>query len=244
MRTLRVLIVEDDPVVADINREFTERVDGFTTIGVARSVASAVEAVQRLRPDLVLLDVYMPDGDGVQLLREVRRQDVEVDVIPVTAAGNAGIVRQLMRNGAAGYILKPFKFERFAAVLQAYRRWRASVDGDLPLNQAEVDRLRRLLATSHQDELPKGLDQLTLKSIVGLLQRRKELLTAEDVAEQVGASRVTARRYLEYLAESGQAEVRLTYGAVGRPVRRYQLVELGSAGAEPAEEEGTETPAP
>src|SRR5450759_2972742 len=104
MRTLRVLIVEDDPVVADINREFTERVDGFTTIGVARSVASAVEAVQRLRPDLVLLDVYMPDGDGVQLLREVRRQDVEVDVIPVTAAGNAGIVRQLMRNGAAGYI--------------------------------------------------------------------------------------------------------------------------------------------
>lgn len=232
MRTLRVLIVEDDAAVADINREFTERVEGFTTIGIARSVASAIEAVQLLRPDVVLLDVYMPDGDGLQLLREIRGQDVDVDVIPVTAARNAGMVRQLMRNGAVGYILKPFKFEHFAAVLQAYRRWRASVEGDVPLSQAEVDRLRRLLATSHRDELPKGLDQLTLKSITELMQRRKELLTAEEVAEQVGASRVTARRYLEYLAESGQAEVKLTYGAVGRPVRRYQLVELGSAGEE------------
>ncbi len=188
--------------------------------------------MQRLRPDVVLLDVYMPDGDGLQLLREIRRQDVDADVIPVTAVRNAGIVRQLMRNGAVGYILKPFKFERFAAVLQAYRRWRASVDGDVPLSQAEVDRLRRLLATSHRDELPKGLDQLTLKSITELMQHRKELLTAEEVAEQVGASRVTARRYLEYLAESGQAEVKLTYGAVGRPVRRYQLVELGATGEE------------
>ncbi len=232
MRTLRVLIVEDDPVVAEINREFTERVDGFTTIGIARSVASAIEALQLLRPDVVLLDVYMPGGDGLQLLREIRSQDVDADVIPVTAARNAGIVRQLMRNGAVGYILKPFKFEHFAAVLQAYRRWRASVDGDVPLSQAEVDRLRRLLATSHRDELPKGLDQLTLKSITELMQRRKELLTAEEVAEQVGASRVTARRYLEYLAESGQAEVKLTYGAVGRPVRRYQLVELRAAGEE------------
>lgn len=232
MRTLRVLIVEDDPVVADINREFIEKVDGFVTIGVARSVASAVEAVQRLRPDLVLLDIYMPDGDGVQLLKEIRGHDAEVDVIPVTAARNAGVVRQLMRNGAAGYILKPFKFERFAAVLEAYRRWRASVEGDVPLNQAEVDRLRRLLATSHRDELPKGLDQLTLKAITDLLERHKELLTAEEVAEKVGASRVTARRYLEYLAESGQAAVKLTYGAVGRPVRRYQLVELGSTADE------------
>jgi two-component system, CitB family, response regulator DctR len=238
MRTLRVLIVEDDPVVGDINREFTERVEGFTAIGVARSVAAAVEAVQRLNPDLVLLDVYMPDGDGVQLLREIRYQDADVDVIPVTAARNAAIVRQLMRNGAAGYILKPFKFERFAAVLQAYRRWRASVDGDSPLNQAEVDRLRRLLSASHQDELPKGLDQLTLKAITILMQRRKEFLTAEEVAEQVGASRVTARRYLEYLAESGQAEVKLTYGAVGRPVRRYQLVDLGAVSD--GETEGTE----
>lgn len=240
MRTLRVLVVEDDPVLGDINREFTERLEGFAAIGVARSVASALEAVQRLKPDLVLLDVYMPDGDGVQLLREIRSQDADVDVIPVTAARNATIVRQLMRNGAVGYILKPFKFERFAAVLQAYRRWRASVDGDAVLSQAELDRLRRLLATSQQDELPKGLDQLTLKAITDLLERQKELLTAEEVAEQVGASRVTARRYLEYLAESGQAEVKLTYGAVGRPVRRYQLLSLTTDEEEPPEDDQTE----
>ncbi len=226
MRTIKVLIVEDDPTVGQINREFTERLEGFSVVGVARSVLAAAEAVARLRPDLVLLDVYMPDGDGVQLLKEIRRQDFEVDVIPVTAARNAGVVRQLMRHGAAGYIVKPFKFERFATVLQAYRRWRASLEGDLPLSQAEVDRLQRLLASSHQEELPKGLDHLTMKSIVDLMERRREFLTAEEVAEAVGASRVTARRYLEYLAESGQAEVKLSYGTVGRPVRRYQLVTL------------------
>lgn len=227
MRTLRVLIVEDDPSVGEINREFTERLEGFTVAGVVRSVATAVEAVSRLRPDLVLLDIYMPDGSGTDLLKEIRRNDFDVDVIPVTAARNAGVVRSLMRQGAAGYIVKPFKFERFASVLQAYRRWRVSLEGDVPLSQAEVDRLQRLLASSHQEELPKGLDQLTLKSILELMERRRELLTAEEVAEAVGASRVTARRYLEYLAESGQARVKLSYGAVGRPVRRYQLISLG-----------------
>ncbi len=227
MRTLRVLVVEDDPVVGDINREFTERVEGFQVTGLARSSAAAVQVVQQLKPDLVLLDIYMPDGDGIELLKEIRRLGWDVDVIPVTAARSASVVKDLVRNGAVGYIVKPFKFERFAATLQAYRRWRASLEGETTLSQAEVDRLRRLLVATQQDELPKGLDHLTLKSILDLLERRKEFLTAEEVAEEVGASRVTARRYLEYLAEVGQAEVKLSYGAVGRPVRRYQLLDLG-----------------
>ncbi len=226
MRTLRVLVVEDDPAVAGINREFTERLEGFEVIGVAGSATAAVESVQRLRPDLVLLDIYMPDGDGVQVLKEIRARNGDVDVIPVTAAKDAATVKELMRNGAVSYLIKPFKFERFAAALQAYRRWRASLEGDSNLSQAEVDRLRRMLTTPHQDDLPKGLDQLTLKRVTELLERRREFLTAEEVAEQVGTSRVTARRYLEYLTEVGQAEVKLSYGAVGRPVRRYQLVDL------------------
>lgn len=224
---MRVLVVEDDPVVGDINRAFVERMEGFQVVGLARSAAAAVKAVQRLEPDLVLLDIYMPDGDGVQVLKGIRRADVDVDVIPVTAARSASVVRELMRNGAVGYIVKPFKVERFAAALNAYRRWRACLEGDCSLTQAEVDRLRSVLAAPHPDELPKGLDGLTLKSITDLLERRREFLTAEEVAEQVGASRVTARRYLEYLTEIGQAEVKLTYGAVGRPVRRYQLLDLG-----------------
>src|SRR5512146_1358584 len=118
MRVLRVLVVEDDPVVGDINREFAERVEGFQVVGVARSAASAVEAVQQLKPDLVLLDIYMPDGDGVQVLKEIRRLEGDVDVIPVTAARSNTVVKELVRNGAVGYIVKPFKFERFAAALQ------------------------------------------------------------------------------------------------------------------------------
>lgn len=226
MRKLRVLVVEDDRVVAEINRQFVERVDGFEVVGVARSMAAALEAAQRLRPDLVLLDIYMPDGDGLGVLRRLRQEGGDVDVIPVTAARSSSVVRELMRNGAVGYIVKPFKFERLAATLEAYRRWRASLEGDSALTQAEVDRLRRLLSASHQEDLPKGLDHLTLKSVTELLEQRRGFLTAEDVAERVGASRVTARRYLEYLAETGRAEVKLTYGAVGRPVRRYQLMDV------------------
>ena len=226
MRKLRVLVVEDDRVVAEINRQFVERVDGFEVVGVARSAVAALEAAQRLRPDLVLLDIYMPDGDGLGVLRRLRQEGGDVDVIPVTAARSSAVVRELMRHGAVGYIVKPFRFERLAATLEAYRRWRASLEGDSALTQAEVDRLRRLLSASHQEDLPKGLDHLTLESIMELLEQRREFLTAEEVAEQVGASRVTARRYLEYLAETGRAEVKLTYGAVGRPVRRYQLMDV------------------
>ena len=226
MRTLRVLVVEDDPVVSQINQRFVERIEGFQVAGAAQSASSALELLRRTNPDLVLLDIYMPGGDGVHLLKEIRRLGAEVDVIPVTAARDARVVGELMRNGAVGYIVKPFKFERMASTLQAYRRWRNSLDGDTPLSQAEVDRLRRLLASPYEDELPKGLDRLTLDSITEFLVRHREYLTAEEVAEQVGTSRVTARRYLEYLTEVGQAEVRLTYGAVGRPVRRYQLLDL------------------
>ncbi len=226
MRPLRVLVVEDDVVVAEINREFAERVEGFQVVGTAGTAGAAIEALEKIKPDLVLLDVYMPDGDGVGLLREIRARNGDVDVIPVTAAKDPATVKELMRNGAVSYIVKPFKFERLASALRAYRRWRASLEVDSNLGQAEVDRLRRLLAAPHEDDLPKGLDQLTLRRITDLMERRREFLTAEEVAEQVGASRVTARRYLEYLTEVGQAEVKLSYGAVGRPVRRYQLVDL------------------
>ena len=131
-----------------------------------------------------------------------------------------------MRNGRVGHLVKPFQFDGMASTLLAYRRWRNSLDGDTPLSQAEVDRLRRLLASPYEDELPKGLDRLTLDSITEFLVRHREYLTAEEVAEQVGTSRVTARRYLEYLAEVSQADVRLPYGAVGSPVRRYDLIDL------------------
>ncbi len=227
MRPIRVLIVEDDPVVGEINKEFTERVEGFQVVGLAASAADAVDAVERMRPDLVLLDVYMPDGDGVQVLKEIRRRDSDVDVIPVTAARDASTIRELMRHGAVGYIVKPFKFEQLAVTLQAYQRWLALIRRDSSLSQMEVDRLRRILATSHQSELPKGLDQLTLKTIVDLMEQHEQPLAAEDVAEHVGTSRVTARRYLEYLAEMGRAEVKLTYGTVGRPVRHYRLLDVG-----------------
>lgn len=247
MRELRVLVVEDDPVVGEINREFTEKVQGFRVVAVARSGAEALRVVDQSQPDLILLDVYMPDGSGTEVFRELRRRGAEIDVIPVTAAKDSVTVREMIRQGAAGYIVKPFKFERLASTLEAYRRWRAFLDGDSTLSQAEIDRLRRMLVSPYQDELPKGLDQLTLKTISELLHRSRDYVTAEEVADLVGASRVTARRYLEYLAETGQAEVKLTYGSVGRPVRRYRLALTGSisgdgSGHPELEIEDTEAP--
>jgi two-component system, CitB family, response regulator DctR len=235
MRDLRVLVVEDDPVVGEINREFTERIEGFRVVGIARSGAEALKAVDHLQPDLILLDVYMPDGTGMEAFRELRRRGVAVDVIPVTAAKDSATIRELISQGAAGYIVKPFKFERLAATLGSYRRWRAFLDGESTLSQPEIDRLHRMLVSPYQDELPKGLDQLTLRTVTELLRQQRGFLTAEEVADQVGISRVTARRYLEYLAENGEAEVKLTYGSVGRPVRRYRLAAQETFSRERAE---------
>lgn len=220
---IRTLVVDDDFMVAKVHRGFVERVPGFQVVGVAHSAGEAREAVARLNPELAILDIYLPDESGLSLLKDLRQTATALDVIMVTAAKDAASLQQSMQSGVLHYIIKPFAFERFRQTLENYRRFRLERGQLTSADQTDVDRLYKLMTSAPASELPKGLNRPTLELIVDALSQGTQPASATDVAEKIGVSRATARRYLEYLEERGQAALELRYGSAGRPEHRYRL---------------------
>ena len=220
---IRTLVVDDDFMVAKVHQGFIERVPGFQVVGVAHSAKEAREAVGQLHPELAILDIYLPDRSGLSLLQELRQERTELDVIMVTAAKDAASLQQAMQSGVLHYIIKPFGFERFRQALENYRRFRQERGQLTSADQADVDRLYKLMTSAPASELPKGLNRPTLELMVGALSQLLQPASAADVAEKIGVSRATARRYLEYLEKRGQAALELRYGSAGRPEHRYRL---------------------
>lgn len=212
---MRVLLVEDDRWVARVNRDLLEQ-SGAQVVGTAASVAEALAAVTALEPDLLLLDVYLPDGTGVEVLRAIRSAGQLTDVIMLTAADDLTTVRQALSLGALDYIIKPFEQARLREALRRVGSQRPSSDA---LNQQRIDRMLRLPGSG----LPKGIEEGTLNRILRLLETREEAVNAEEVGAWVGLSRVTAWRYLEYLLGQGALELDFSYGQPGRPSKLYRL---------------------
>lgn len=221
---IRVVVVDDDFMVARIHRAFLERIDGFEVVGTAGSGAEALALVAELKPDLVLLDLYLPDIFGLEVVARMRAAGHTAEVIVITAAKEAEAVRGAVRLGVVGYVLKPFAFKDLQQRLLAYATERARIVTDGELTQEEIDaafggdgRHRPARAP-----LPKGLSEQTAAAVADALAEAVETLSATECAEAVGISRVSARRYLEYFASIGRAEVSLRYGSTGRPERRYR----------------------
>jgi two-component system CitB family response regulator len=226
MKQLEVLIVEDDVRILEINRRFLEKIDGFTVIATATNGEQAKELLAVSRPDLVLLDVYLPDMLGIDLVWHIRQHYRNVDIIMITAAKEIEVVYEAMRGGVYDYIVKPLVFERFRERMESYREhyWRRAQSG--VVEQEEIDRLlaRGLHPAKPKGNLmPKGIDSLTLEKVIqAVKQAQNNGVTAEEVGTMIGASRTTARRYLEYLVEIGRVRADLVYGTVGRPERKYR----------------------
>ena len=218
---IKILIVEDDPAIAEIHRRFVQRLPGFDVLGVALTLFDAKEQIAILRPDLVLLDVWLPDGEGFSLLRELRQAGAGLDVILLTAAREASALQEAMRLGVVDFILKPVVFERLRDTLEKYRQSIAALAALADIDQQTVD---ALLGTPLQQVaaagLPKGIDGLTLQRVLAALAA--EGASAEEIGARVGVSRTTARRYLEFLVGQQLASPELEYGTVGRPERRYR----------------------
>jgi response regulator of citrate/malate metabolism len=229
---IRTLIVDDDFMVARVHRAFTERVPGFEVVGVAHSGGEALQAVERLDPDLVVLDIYLPDMSGLAVLQELRRRQLAVDVVMVTAARDVDSLRSAMAGGALRYIVKPFNFDRFSETLQTYQRFlgkRAALD---EVDQEDVDRLYATFGAVPEHRLPKNLNRPTLELVLRYLREHPDPVSAQEVGHGTGISRGTARRYLEFLDSQGRAVLELRYGSAGRPEHRYRLAELSGATAE------------
>ena len=220
---ISVLVVDDDFMVARIHRGFVERVGGFEVVGTARTGAEALSLVGSLQPDLVLLDLYLPDAFGLDVVTRLRAAGQTCDVLVITAANEADAVRGALRLGVVGYLLKPFTFADFEARLKTYAAERARHLGD-DLTQQEIDAAFTPppAARASVNVLPKGLSPETADAVEKALRESEETLSATECAETVGISRVSARRYLEHFVTFGQAEVSLRYGTTGRPERRYR----------------------
>lgn len=220
---IRVVVVEDDFMAARVNRAYVDRVDGFTVVGEAHTGTAALRAVEELRPDLVLLDIYLPDISGLDVLRRLRaRQQAPVDVLAVTAARNVESVREAMQGGVVHYLIKPFTFAALRDRLERYAQALRTLDRSGEPGQEDIDHAFGALHAPGMHPLPKGLSRTSCALVADTLRDAEEDLSAAEVANRIGMSRVSARRYLEYLVAVDQAELRPQYGRSGRPEHRYR----------------------
>ncbi|MGO2393397.1 response regulator [Halomonas sp. AOP12-C2-37] len=228
-----ILVIEDDFRIADIHKAFIEQSDGFYVVGMARNGSEAKALMAQHADDihLILLDAYLPDVEGLELLWAIRRDYVHVDIVMVTAAREVETISEALRGGVFDYLIKPIEAARMSQMLIRFRREREVLANYAELSQDELDHVLARLQPSGAGRssqktrvLPKGIDRLTLRAVVAALQASSQPQAAMQVAREMGTSRSTARRYLEFLVSVQLVNAELGYGDVGRPERRYRLV--------------------
>ncbi|MEE9094786.1 response regulator [Pseudarthrobacter phenanthrenivorans] len=220
---IKTLVVDDDFRVAGIHASRVARVEGFECVGQVYSAAAAREAIGRLAPDLLLLDIHLPDEDGLSLLRSLQAAGTQVDCIVITAAQELATVKSAMASGAVYYLVKPFGFERLRTQLEAYRRWREELDSVSTANQATIDNLYKARLAGIKAAAPAPRLQPTMQKVFDAVRAARKPVNAAEIAEQLGVSRPTAQRYLSALERKGLLVLDLTYGSTGRPLNSYTV---------------------
>ncbi|RSD25945.1 response regulator [Mesobacillus subterraneus] len=223
---IKAAIAEDDFRVASIHEQFLEKISGVEVVGKALNATETMSLLESQEVDVLLLDNYLPDRSGVSMLTEIRKKYENLDIILITASTERKVVEPSIRNGVIDYIVKPATFERFKEALDKAVRRRELLESNDEFYQAVIDRVFSGGGQGNiePDTLPKGIDPLTLAKVEETLKSLHNGINAEDLSEYLGASRTTARRYLEYLISIGKAKAELGYGIVGRPERKYFLV--------------------
>jgi response regulator of citrate/malate metabolism len=224
-RLLRVLVVEDEPVAAQAHAAYVDRVDGFEVAAVVGSRQAAVQALAAHDVDIVLLDLHLPDGHGLELLRALRASGHSADVIAVTSARDLEVVRAAVSLGVVQYVLKPFVFATLRERLESYRAYRRQLESGAHVgSQAEVDEVLAGARPAGRAALPKGMSEELLARVSRVLREAGRGLSATELGERLGVSRVTARRYAEHLCDGRIATRRSRYAGAGRPEVEYRWV--------------------
>lgn len=221
---IKVLIVEDDPMVAELNHRYIDRIAGFVFCGIAANGDEALTVLKEKQIDLVLLDIFMPNMNGLELLAKIRQQNYSVDVIVVSAARDNQSIKSALRHGAVDYLIKPFEFERLQTALVAFKKRLQLINKPLNISQSDLDQQIFSGISQVNVELPKGLDRNTIKRVWDQILETEGEFTAETMAISVGLSPVSIRKYLKHFQNMKLLSTEVTYGAVGRPVYRYRCV--------------------
>ncbi|MGC4377867.1 response regulator [Fictibacillus sp. Mic-4] len=222
---LRVAIAEDDFRVAQIHEQYLLKIKDVEVVGKALNASETIQLLDAHQVDLLLLDIYMPDELGTNILPEIRERFPNVDIIMITAATEKTLLKKAIQYGISNYLIKPITMDKFTETIQHYKRKKALLEDETPINQTLLDQYFGTIkfAPSDHKDLPKGIDSLTLQKVIEIMKKRGNGISAEEMGEQMGASRTTARRYLEYLVSIDEARAKIEYGIVGRPERQYSL---------------------
>ncbi|WP_291633939.1 response regulator [Clostridium sp.] len=226
---IKVLIVEDDPMVREINEKFLKKVEGFALYDSVNSIEKAKEVILSGKPDLILLDVFFPQGLGTDLLKWIRIENLKCDAILITADRNTETVEEAFRYGAVDYLVKPFIFNRFKEALLQFERRKNSFKNTDSMEQKIIDKYtikENKNRAEYYENIGdiKGFNQYTYEKIlVGISGMKDNSFTSEQIAINIGVSRITARRYLDYLEKEQKLVVEMEYGKVGRPKNKYRI---------------------
>ncbi len=229
MLKIRAVIAEDDFRVADIHEKFLKNFDEIEVVGKAVNAKKTLRILEQKSPDLLLLDVYMPDQLGTDLLPDIRKKFPNVDIIMITAATDKEQLEKALHYGVENYLIKPVEMKRFNQVIEEYLKKVHLMKSKQEIDQDFVDLILKkgssVSESSDGQALPKGVDEITLAKVIEVLEASDIGLSAEQVSGQIGASRTTARRYLEYLISVKKCKAEVVYGVVGRPERRYYKIQ-------------------
>ncbi|MCH5584839.1 response regulator [Shimazuella sp. AN120528] len=220
---IKVFIIEDDPMVMEINKHYLESVKGFECVGTAANTSEAWTFLEKNRVDLILLDIFMPNENGMQFFTKLRKEEKKIDVIIISAASDIENIKTALRLGAVDYLIKPFQFERFIAALTKYQKEYEFIKTQKKISQEELDEQFLFQKKSPNLKLPKGLTQETLQRVVNQIFEIKEGFSTLELADMLGISRVSIRKYLHFLVEIEFLSFDLNYKTAGRPVHRYYV---------------------
>lgn len=223
----RVMVVDDDFMIARLHARFINNQSSYQVIHTAVTGTDALAMLATTKPDLIVLDVYLPDLSGIEVLSIIRSRKIPCDVILITAAQEREVVEEGFRLGVFDYLVKPFDLKRLGESLHKFTEYKQRLVTSASVDQLTVDSLKRIRSTTSTDRthIESGIDPRTLQRIRNCLQQAYTACTAEDIAREAGVSRSTARYYLDYLVEIHDAQEELSYGAVGRPKRLFRFGE-------------------
>jgi len=225
----KVIIAEDEEKIALLHKSFLDDNLDFEVLAIANTIKETQKALEILNPDLILLDVYFPDGNGIELLKWIRQNNLLCDVILITAARETHALEQALKFGIYDYLLKPILLNRLEASLKNYVNYKSNLNNSQIVSQDYIDNIigkknHTDKVIKNTDNLPKGIDKLTLEKIIDKMKTIDTFLSASELGDILGINRTTARRYLEYLSAVGLVNVDSQYGTIGRPEKRYKLI--------------------
>lgn len=224
MKVFNVLIIEDQSNIAEFHAEFLRQTKRFVAVGIAKNIREAKSMIAILKPDLVILDNYLPDGKGVELMKYINAKENPSDIIFVTAASDMETASKAIRAGAFDYLLKPISYDRLEDSLNRYLSYKSTLESTDSVNQKYVDLMLSYQSKTGEtsEHLPKGIDQLTLDKIKEIFNDDQVVHTADSLVIEAEISKTTARRYLEYCILSGFLQAEICHGKIGRPERRFR----------------------